>query len=76
MSLYKRGSIWYYDFWFQGGRHNASTGQMTKSDAEQYESDSSDGSGGSWPASRRRRRWPVPRFQDWAEVHFRERRPQ
>ena len=73
VSLYKRGSVWYYDFWFQGGRYNASTGQITKSDAGQYESD----------LKRRLRRQragleapaPVasPRFQDWAEVHFRER---
>ena len=73
MSPFKRGSIWYYDFWFQGRRFAGSTRQTTKGDATVFEQD----------IRRRLRRQvaglegpPVgdaPRFQDWAEVHFRER---
>jgi integrase len=73
MSPYKRGSIWYYDFWFQGQRYVGTTRQTTKGDALVCEQD----------VRRRLRRQAAglegpsagqaPRFQDWAEVHFRER---
>jgi len=73
MSPYKRGSIWYDDFWFQGQRYVGTTRQTTKGDALACEQD----------VRRRLRRQAAglggpsagqaPRFQDWAEVHFHER---
>ena len=76
LSLFKRGSIWYYDFWFQGRRYVGTTRQTTKGDATVCEQE----------VKRRLRRQSAglegppageaPRFQDWAEVHFRERIPQ
>jgi len=73
MSPYKRGSIWYDDFWFQGQRYVGTTRQTTKGDATVFEQD-----------IRRRLRRQVAGlegppvgdalwFQAWAEVHFRER---
>src|SRR5262249_26397482 len=71
--LWKRGDVWHYSFWFEGRRYSGTTRQTTKNDAAVYEQD----------VRRRLRRQaaglerpPVaeaPRFQDWAEVHFRER---
>ena len=73
MSLWKRGDVWQYDFWLAGRRHSGTTRQATKNDAAAYEQD----------VRRRIRRQAAgleppptveaPRFQDWAEVHFRER---
>jgi integrase len=75
VSLWKRGEIWYYDFWFQGRRYSGSTRQIARSDAASCEHE----------VKRRLRRQAAglevpraveaPRFQDWAEIHFRERRP-
>jgi hypothetical protein len=39
VSLYRRGDVWYYDFWFEGRRHAGSTRQVTKTEAEQVERD-------------------------------------
>jgi integrase len=74
VSLLKRGDIWHYDFWFQGLRYAASTRQTARSDANACEQE----------VKRKLRRQlaglegppaaEAPRFQDWAEVHFRERR--
>jgi integrase len=76
MSLVKRGDIWHYDFWFLGRRYVGTTRQTVKADASICEQE----------VKRRVRRQSAglegppaaeaPRFQDWAEVHFRERRPQ
>jgi integrase len=73
LSLWKRGEVWQYDFWFEGRRYSGTTRQTTKNDAAVYEQD----------VRRRLRRQAAglerplvaetPRFQDWAEVHFRER---
>jgi hypothetical protein len=76
VSLWKRGAIWYYDFWFQGRRYAGSTRQVTRADASVCEQE----------VKRRLRRQAAgieaptrpesPRFQDWAEIHFRERSAQ
>jgi integrase len=75
VSLWKRGDVWHYDFWFQGRRYVGSTRQTVRSDATVCEQEvkrpvrrQSAGLEGP-PAAE------APRFQDWAEVHFRERRP-
>jgi hypothetical protein len=75
MSLLKLGDIWHYDFWFQLRRYVGSTRQTMRSDAVVCEQE----------VKRRVRRQSAglegppapeaPRFQDWAEVHFMERRP-
>jgi hypothetical protein len=75
MSLCRRGDIWHYDFWFQGRRYVGTTRQTVKADALVCEHE----------VKRRIRRQSAgleapsaavaPRFHDWAEVHFRERRP-
>lgn len=39
MTLVKRGRIWHYDFWYKGARHQSTTGQELKDDAEQVERD-------------------------------------
>jgi hypothetical protein len=75
MSLVKRGDIWYYDFWFQQRRYVRSTRQTVRSDVALVEQE----------AKRHIRRQsaglegPPPyrgaRFQDWAEVNYRERCP-
>jgi hypothetical protein len=76
MTLFKRGDIWQYDFWFLG-RGDATPRQTVKADASVCPQEVK--------ARRLRRRSAglegpraaeAPRFQDWAEVHFRERRPQ
>jgi hypothetical protein len=76
MSLFKRGDTWHYDFWFLRRRCVGTTRQTVKTDAGICEQE----------VKRRIRRQSAgleappaaeaPRFQDWAEVHFRERRPQ
>lgn len=73
MNLYKRGGVWYYDFWLDGKRHNRSTRQRTKSDAQTVAEQEK-------RQARRRAAGleaptlgPAPRFQEWAEVHFGER---
>jgi integrase len=73
VSLWKRGDVWHYDFWFQGRRYSGSTRQTGRSDAAVCEHE----------VKRRLRRQAAglegpraveaPRFQDWAEIHFRER---
>jgi integrase len=75
MSLVKRGDVWYYDFWFQQRRYVRSTRQTVRSDAALVEQDTKRhlrrqcaGLEGPPPAD-------APRFQDWAEVHYRERCP-
>ena len=73
MSLYKRGSIWYYDFWFKGHRRNASTSQVTRSDAEQFERDIKRGLRRQLAGLEAPPAQAAPTFQDWAEVHYRER---
>jgi hypothetical protein len=77
VSLWKRGEIWYYDFWFKGRRYSASTHQMVRSDAAACEQDTKrhvrrQAAGLEPPACV----VEAPRFQDWAEIHFRERQPQ
>ncbi len=73
MSVYKRGGVWYYDFWLEGKRYAGSTRQRTKSDAqavaERAKSKARRRAAGLEAAPR----GPAPRFQDWAEVHFKER---
>ena len=76
MSVFKRGEIFHYDFWFQNRRYVGTTRQLVRRDAILCEQD----------VKRRVRRQSAgleappaveaPRFQDWAEVHFSERRPQ
>ena len=39
MTLLKRGRIWHYDFWYAGARHQGTTGQDLRDDAEQVERD-------------------------------------
>ena len=73
MSLYKRGSIWYYDFWFKGHRRNASTSQVTRSDAEQFERDIKRGLRRQLAGLEAPPAQAAPTFQDWAEIHYRER---
>ncbi len=34
MRLYKRGTYWYYTFWFEGVRYQGSTRQTSKREAE------------------------------------------
>jgi integrase len=73
MSLWKRGDVWHYDFWLLGRRYFGSTRQTVRVDATVCEQE----------VKRRVRRQAAglegppaaeaPRFQDWAEVHFRER---
>jgi integrase len=73
VSLWKRGDVWYYDFWFQGRRYSGTTRQTARGDATVCEQE----------VRRRLRRQAAglegpsaveaPRFQDWAEIHFRER---
>lgn len=36
MSLYKRGTVWHYDFSLKGDRHRGSTGYTVKGKAERY----------------------------------------
>jgi integrase len=74
VSLWKRGEVWYYDFWLDGKRYSASTRQVTKSDAEAVQDKAK-------RKARRRAaglepppRTAAPRFQDWAEIHFLERK--
>lgn len=73
MNLYKRGGVWYYDFWLNGKRHNRSTRQRIKSDgqivAEQEKRQARRRAAGLEAPTR----GPAPRFQEWAEVHFAER---
>ena len=73
LSLYKRGSIWYYDFWFKGHRRNASTSQVTRSDAEQFERDIKRGLRRQLAGLEAPPAQAAPTFQDWAEIHYRER---
>jgi hypothetical protein len=73
MSLVKRGDIWHHDFWFLRHRYVGTTRQRVKADASVCEHE----------VKRRLRRQSAgpegppaaeaPRFQDWAEVHFRGR---
>ncbi len=76
MTLRKRGEVWHYDFWFQHRRYAGTTHQTTRADAAGCE-----------PQVKRRLRRQAaglepppaaeaPRFQDWAEVHFQQRRRQ
>ena len=74
MSVFKRGDIFHYDFWFEGRRYVGTTRQTVRSDATSCEQDvkrrirrQAAGLEGPPPAE-------APRFQDWAEVHFHERR--
>ena len=75
MSVFKRGDIFHYDFWFQGRRYVGTTRQTLRTDATICEQEvkrrirrQAAGLEGPPPAE-------APRFQDWAEVHFRERCP-
>ena len=73
MSLYRRGDVWYYDFWFDGHRHNASTRQVIKAAAEQVERDLKRTCRRQLAGLEPPAQVQAPTFQDWAEVHFRER---
>jgi hypothetical protein len=76
MTLRKRGEVWHYDFWFQHRRYGGTTRQTSRADAAACEHE----------VKRRLRRQvagleappaaQAPRFQDWAEMHFQERRRQ
>ena len=73
MSLFKRGDVWHYDFWFEGRRYFGSTRQVVRANAELVERDVKrhlrQRTAGLEPAPQ----VTAPRFQDWAEIHYRER---
>jgi integrase len=70
VSRHKHGRTWEYDFWWKGVRYRGSTGQLTKRDAELWESAYKlrlrQELGGIAPADASR----TPRFSDWAEIYF------
>ena len=73
MSLWKRGDVWQFDFWFQGRRYAGSTRQSVRADAVVCEQEIKrrlrrQAAGLEGPAAAE-----APRFQDWAEIHLRER---
>jgi integrase len=73
MTLYRRGRVWQYDFWFQNERFRASTHTTSRADAEWIENElkrqlAFRAAGVETPGGGR-----TPRFQDWAEVFFEHR---
>lgn len=70
MSVYRRGKLWRYDFWFHGVRHTSQHAHATRADAEEAEA--------SLKRTLRRRAAGLealdakdtPLFTDWAWVTF------
>ncbi len=68
MSVYKRGSVYWYDFWFRGSRYRESTGLTNKNAATDAESirraELAEGRAGIV------HRGPVPKFEDFVKNEF------
>lgn len=76
MSIYKRNDVWYYDFWLSGKRYAGSTRQRTKAAAQAVAEQEKSRARRREAGLEAPKRGPAPRFQDWAEIHFKERSQQ
>jgi len=70
MSVYKRGGVWWYAFYYQAQRYRGSTGQLTRQDAELVERDAklkarqaAHGLALGGPPA-------TPKFQEWAAHYY------
>lgn len=73
MTVYRRGRVWHYDFWYKGDRYRGSTGQLTKDDAKDVETREQQKVRRKAAGLEAEGPGATPTFQDWAEVYYEQR---
>jgi len=74
VTLVKRGGIWHYDFWYHGQRHQKTTGQDLRSDAELVELEAKRQARREAHGVATQQRQVTPEFSIWAEQFLAQKR--